>query len=441
LLVNIKKFFWITCFLFFNILLAKSAFANNPLATEDQRNLDLLAIKIYNNFSFEELRQKAIEVYTKAYRAPLTQEAEDSIKSSVDELVFSSIQKAVNADPYYPKVYWVDAGPRTWFGMNVPGGRYSYDNPDTIYRTIPINSNLHYVIHGKRYSNLADVTFSLVENPNSLKTIAILTKNDLVVNPDGTYDITIDNQPANGRVNHIQSTIRARQLFIRHSFGDWTNSLPDALVVELLDNSGHSPISVPEIVAIAKKDLQISVLGYGYGTLGVVTKGHPINTMPQPKIDKIGGLITQASSFGYYQLNDDQAWIITIDPGPASYFVVPSTGPWTITSDPGSCQCSLNNFQSFPNADGKYRFIVSRKDPGYYNWISTCELHEGTLMIRWQGLPLPSTIQSSPSIETEMVPLNDISAYLPSDSKKITPDERQNLAKIRLYDYSQRSSE
>ena len=57
-------------------------------------------------------------------------------RRQIDELAFSTIQKAANGDAYFPKVYWFDAGPRQWIGLDVPGSRYSYNNPD-IYRTIP----------------------------------------------------------------------------------------------------------------------------------------------------------------------------------------------------------------------------------------------------------------------------------------------------------------
>src|ERR1700733_15021582 len=149
----------------------KIAIKNNPLATEDQRTLDQLATRIYQTYPFTSLREKAKDVYTKAYKKPLTKEAENLLESAIDELVFSSIQKAVNDDPYHPKISWVQRGPREWFNLFVPVGRYAYDNPDNIYRAVPIDGRLRYVIHGVRHSVLADASFSLIDDINSLKTI------------------------------------------------------------------------------------------------------------------------------------------------------------------------------------------------------------------------------------------------------------------------------
>src|SRR5262249_56436259 len=54
-------------------------------------------------------------------------------------------------------------------------------------------------------------------------------------------------------------------------------------------------------------------------------------------------LATQMQSAGYFQLDDDQALVVTIDPGNAGYFVVPVTNDWTITDNYWDQQTSLSN--------------------------------------------------------------------------------------------------
>jgi len=419
----------------------KIAVKNNPLATEEQRNLDQLAVHIYQTYPFTALREKAKEVYTKAYKNPLTKEAENLLDSAIDELVFSSIQKAANDDPYHPKISWVETGSRDWFGLHVPGGRYAYDNPDNIYRTIPIDDNLRYVIHGIRHSELAEASFTLIKDINSLKTITVLTDEELILNSDGTYDITIDNQPANGRINHIQSTSNTKQLIIRNNLGDWQKEIPDSLTVELLNNTaGHPPMTDALIAARTAEILRICIFYYGFGALGVITKEHPANTFSKVRTSAtLGGLVTQMASYGHFKLDDTEALVVTIDPASAKYFVIPRTGPWMITLNPGHCQTSLNSTQSFAGSDGKYRFVISRRDPNIYNWISTCDLHEGTIMVRWQVLP--DTLISSPSIQAKVVPLANLAAVLPSDTRWITPLERQQLLDARLIGYQSRSAD
>lgn len=421
-----------------NLVLAE----NNPLATADQLELDQKSISIFENYAFTVLRAKASVVYKVAYGVFVSDEAKPSLEPMIDELVFSSIQKSVNNDIYHPKVYWVDTAPRSWFNINVPGGRYSYDNPDVIYRTIPIGGDFHYVLHGKRNKGgVVDATFSLISNPNSQKTVSLLTNSDLVVNADGTYDITIDSEPANGRVNHIQSNSSAVQLFVRNTLGNWQKNTPDSLSIEILeDMTGYPERSDTRIYMNTLKTLSESIFFYGVGALGIKTKTNAVNTFKQPEqSDDLGTLVTQASSFGHFKIEDDEALVLTINAGGAGYFVVPATNPWTITVSPGTIQCSLNNTQAIADSDGLYRFVISRTDPGVLNWISSSDMHEGTMMLRWQNLPTTAPASGPASVNTQLVKLADLPATLPTDTVWVTNSQRQSQLQNRLQGYARRA--
>lgn len=417
----------------------------NPLATEDQQQLDALAIRINNQYSgnFAVSQLVAATAYDIAHGILVSPEAASRLNNAIAELTFSSIQKAVNADPYRPKVYWVDSAARfAWFGMDVPGGQYSYDNPDCIYRTIPISGSLQYEIHGQRFgSGPADVTFSLINDVNSQGTIAYLEGKDLIVNPDGSYVITIDNLPANGRPNHIQSTSAARQLFVRDNLGDWSSETPDRLSVDRVDNTvAPSAPGDLDIANAAIGNLIESTLDYGVGALGVKTMLNPLNTLSAPsQSSTLGTLATQASSFGHFQLTDQQALVVTVSLGGASYFVLPVTDPWMVSVDPVHYQSSLNNRQAVPDTDGRYTFVISLQDPGVYNWLSTAGLHEGTIMARWQGLNPASSSQQTPSVQVQLVNLNDLDGVLPAQTRFVTYDERVQQLATRLSGYMRRA--
>lgn len=423
-------------------LFSGNALAASVLATADQQALDAKAISISSNNNFAAQRAADGTAYVTAYGLLLSPQAAVRLNPALNELVFSAIQKAVNNDPLYPKVYWLNAPPRAWFGQQVPGGRYSFDNPDNIYRTIPIDGTSSYVIQGQRSgSGPTDVTFSLINNPNSQQTIAVLTGNDLVVNADGSYTITIDNQPANGRVNHIQSTSQAVQLFVRNNLGNWNTETPDQLSVTRLGTPSRGPRSDADIVADVRTNLNESALDYGVGALGLKTYINPLNTLPQPSSSStLGTLTTQASSFGHFKLANDEALIATVNIGGAGYFVFPVTDPWSITVDPINHQSSLNNKQAVPNADGTFTFVVSVRDPGVYNWIDTVGLNEGTIMARWQNIPATTPTSGGPAISTQIVKLVDLPAYLLPGTQFVNSGQRAQQLQERAAGYAQRVS-
>lgn len=414
----------------------------NPLATLDQRDLDALAIKINEEHDFAFLKAEAKATFQTAHGLPISQEANSRLDAAIEELAFSSIQKAVNNDPYYPKIYWVDAGPRKWFGLDVPGGRYSYDNPDCIYRTIPISSKLRYVLRGYRHpEGPRDVTFSLISDPNSQNTVASLAGDDLVVEEDGSYTITIDSSSSEGQSNHIKSSLLAQQLFVRNNLGNWLVQKPDNLTIELLDDAtGHKPIDETTIFHRAQWNLQESIIDYGVGALGLKTMINPVNKLSKPsQSSTLGTLTTQASSFGHFNLKDDEAIVATLSVGEASYFVFPATDPWLVTVDPGAYQLSLNSEQSVANGNGTYTFVVSVTDPGVSNWIDTAGLNEGTIMVRWQGLPTDSSDKGNGvAITTQVIQLSRLASVLPGETKYVTSEQRKEQLAQRAAGYNQR---
>lgn len=415
----------------------------NPLATVENAALDALAIKIYQAEKFQSKRNKAKLLY-KAFNGEFLNDQDEYIlDQTVDELVFSTIQKAVNNDPYYPKVYWVDSTPRKWFGLDVPGGRYSYDNPDCIYRIIPISGEYSYEITGHRYNpGPTDIVFSLINDVNTQRTITFVKGSDLILDSEGNYTITIDSQPANGRINHIQSTKDAKQLFIRNNLGDWSAETPDYLQVA---RTGYAPKprtrTDKDIINDTYSLLDGAIFAYVFGAFEVKTDWNHVNTLPQPSQSAtLGTLVTQAASFGHFELPYNQVLVADVNLGKANYFVLPITGPWTITYDPAFFQHSLNNKQAIPNKDGTYTFVISNLDPGVYNWLDTGGLLNGTMQVRWQNVSLSSD-PIKPSIQLRLVDREDLAKVLPPETKYVTAEERKVQLAERRAAHARRTQE
>jgi hypothetical protein len=133
-------------------------------------------------------------------------------------------------------------------------------------------------------------------------------------------------------------------------------------------------------------------------------------------------LATQMQSAGYFQLDDDQALVLTIDPGDAGYFVVPVTNDWTITDNYWNQQTSLNISQATKNLDGTYTIVVSPQDPAIWNWVSTGGLNQGTISIRFQDIDPEAT--NLPTVSSQVVSLDQLASVLPAGTIVATPQDR-----------------
>jgi hypothetical protein len=442
-------------------LIPVSQATNNPLATTDQRDLDILATQLSKSPAFDLLRDAAhtqyiITIEEYGYGSSINDQTKPDIDLAIDELVFSSVQKAVNNDPGHPKVYWTDAPPRNstssqeWFGISVPGGRYSYDNPDCIYRTIPISYKFDYEIHGRRARGdqaSSDVTFSLISNPNSQETVAFLSGKDLQVEKDGSYVITVSSKDSNS-TNHLKSDLTAVQLFVRNNLGDWSLELPDELNVTIVNdgdnnisnNTGStlsSALSDETIIAQAQGDLAESTFFYGFGALGVKTLSNPVNKLGAPsQSQSLGTLTSQASSFGSFNLAEDEAFVVTLSGGKSTYWVLPIYSLGMITVTPWDSIVSYNNKQAKQNNNGTFTFVISSQDPGVYNWLNTTSRSQGLIMGRWQGLPTNESDNNDIDVFSSVVKIDGLREFLPKDTIYVNGEQRQLQLRDRLEGYN-----
>jgi hypothetical protein len=144
-----------------------------------------------------------------------------------------------------------------------------------------------------------------------------------------------------------------------------------------------------------------------------------------------GGLATQFSSAGHFDLRPDQAMIVTVPAAAKS--VAPYQGiqlgsMWYISLDYINHQTSLTADQGRPDPDGMLRFVITEHDPGAANWLELTGRTRGYVQIRWQRLTRDLTAQDGPRVE--VVPAASLAQALPYyEQSRITPaDYRARIA-------------
>lgn len=423
----------------------------SPLGTADQIALEQKAQDIVNTPEV----QAAIEALKAAWLAHAQQrfglvggvDAKNLalLDQAAREQALNAATTVVNNDPDNPLVMAVDMRAHSWYGTDTPGGRFIYDNPDTIYRTIPVRSDSTYVITGKYLGGVpVDGNFGVYADISDAKPIGNLLAKNLVVNPDGTFTITVDGNPTQpGQTNHIYLPPDAQQIFVRYTMADWnTESAPSLTVTRTSGPEGSRAETYDQMVAHTVDILANFGTAAHNTALDIVTVNlqtgqlKPPNTLTQP-FNFPGTLVSQKQSLGYFQLADDQALVITINPGNAGYFVVPVTNDWELSPGDGTEQTSLNNVQSIANPDGTYTLVISPDDPGVANWVSTGGLNQGTLYIRFQALD-PNNPAVPMIVSQQVVTLDQLGTVLPADTKYVTDAERQAQLAARLDGYNDR---
>ena len=384
-----------------------------------------------------------------------------ALDNAVDEFALAAAFSQQILNPMDPAVVTQVAPPHSWYGLEVGGSRQLYDNPDTIYRFIPVNKTSEYVLTGRLYEGIpADTTFSVLEGTAGT-TSTILSLKDLEISDDGSFVITVSGEPAApGQANHLQLTSSSTLIAARNTLGDWDVEEPMELEVHRVGGPPNSLFAqlggfvlfgalVNDRPTLARllsviPPLPIAEAPFVRGTLTALLLGvrganqqarymalattdpdtgelRPPNVLTQPA-SNAEFLSNQLQSNGYFQLAEDEALVLTIDPVGAGFFTVPVYNDWTITDDYWNQQTSLNNDQAVANPDGTYTMVVSLADPAVANWVSTGGLSQGIISMRFQDLD-PDAVRN-PSVDSAVVKLADLADYLPAGTVYVTPAER-----------------
>ncbi|MDT5015046.1 MAG: hypothetical protein QOD39_1206 [Mycobacterium sp.] len=446
--------------------------ADSPLGTPEQLAAEKIAAQTANTLPVAlmkiVLRQQFLDAAKQQYPNGLDAGSLAALDKAVDEYAMGAAFQQQLLNSMTPTVVTQVAPPHIWFGQDVPGSRILYDNPDTIYRFMGVNGASEYEIRGQflnygdENARPADTTFSVLEGLAGT-TSSILTADDLEVDEDGKFVITVSTEPADERPNHLQLTSGSTIIAARNTLGDWNAEDPMTLSIERVGGPPNSlfaqvggfaflgpqvasnPLLTTLVSLVPPLPYMPPVLRGAFAAVILVVRGasqeskymalastdpdtgepRPANTVSQPA-SNAEFLANQLQSNGHYELQDGQALVLRIDPGRANYFVVPTYDVWTITDDYWNKQTSLNNEQAIANADGTYTVVISPTDPGVTNWIDTGGLHQGTISIRFQDLdPDPNNVNAPRIVDQQVIDADDAASYFAADPKYVVTDQQR----------------
>jgi hypothetical protein len=335
-----------------------------------------------------------------------------------------------SADPDRPAVIWYcNVSTYSWFGHTVPAVGAAIDNPDNIYRSLPIDGAARYEIHGQlRPMHPAQFSFQLLRHDGTIPSgddstsLGVLPSRDMQIAEDGSFTLTVDAGPANGRPNHMQSRPGPLlRLLVRDSLSSWLQSANELTVTRV-----GGPVSrpAPDEATIASR-VADQLHDWVAGWLNYVSRysGVPAeNTIVQPWGRAGGwGLVSP----GRFRLGDDEAMLLTIDDAGSEYSAIQLTDVWTIATDPQKYVSSYTTKQTRLNADGTHTFVIAPRDPGTINWVETAGMHQGWFAVRWQGLPRTRTNGDDLIRDLKVVKASELASLLPAESRGVTPERRE----------------
>ena len=289
------------------------------------------------------------------------------------------------------------------------------DNPDTVYYHAYLTSGATYVVRGTRGTTV-DLSFQLLNGdytPSSTPDGSVaFDDRSLTIGHDGSFEVTFDDLPEG-----------AAMLAVREVYDDWS-ARRGTITIERTDTIGTSSAAGLTQDALAKRyavagKMLIARINTWFMFPEWFYLNEPVNTITAPRLTP-GGLSSQYSSVGHYDVADDEAIVLTVPRGDAPYLGFQLGTPWYTSLEYAHHQTSLNGHQAQVDPDGSIRLVIAETNPGVANWVERLGHDRGYLQFRWQRVEAPIT--EGPTLQ--VVSMADLRDALPFyESNVVTPEQ------------------
>ena len=345
---------------------------------------------------FEELLSAAREMVLNDARTQ--QEAVEGMRWLL-RAVAMSVEVAADANPRRPHFQRMDTLVRKVGG----------DNPDAEYEFAAIDGQYDYKITGNIGSvRYLGFTFNAGQGTTTRRQFAYLSDKTLELDQDGNFTLILSQEPTDTSGQWIQIPDDASGILVRQYIA---NRKKEELATLNIDVLG-SPI---QFSPVTDQEIADAIIGTSYAFLSLTTLHHRVlpelmektNVFIEATSDSLGGAISGNDNLymiGSYQLADDEALIMLVQPPKTRYWNIALESRWHETADYLHRPTSMTLDEVNYNEDGSVEFIVAHKDPGHPNWLDTSGHNFGFITLRW----LDALDEDVPMPELEVINWSDL---------------------------------
>ncbi|PRC41330.1 hypothetical protein C6A85_000000116170 [Mycobacterium sp. ITM-2017-0098] len=411
-------------------------YGGDAVATASQHEQELAALELTEHPTVKAAYRSVAETWLS--RAKPSDAMRARFDAAFAEVMFSAAVWSSNQDKLRPKVSCITRLGHPVNGRAVPGSRWGIDNPDSIYRVIPISGDERYAIRGRVGAHRMTENYFTLWDAN-MGTVAVLNGRTMEVESDGSFTITVDSDPAGDRPNHVQSTPEAHEFYIRDVLLNWDRDDPNHLTIERLG----APPAVPARTLDEQAEATADMMAYFANFTGKLSHGvykmEPNTFNLAWSADKVGAMRNQVYVMGRFDLTPGEAFVVDVSDGGAEYFTVPLSNIWGTTLELVDRTGSLNKAQSVSNEDGTYTYVISPLDPGVANWIDSDGLNEAILTLRMAEFG-PDGPTEDLGARGRVIKLDDLDREVPA-LRRVSAQERASELADRRRSYLRRLPE
>lgn len=310
-------------------------------------------------------------------------------------------------------------------------------NPDAVYYYAPVDGRGTYRVTGERGDApvvgfaLGNRVIGMDEVPG--KGLGNHDIDDLRIDADGRFEVIFSAERPEGHGgNWLPLPAEADFILVRQFSCDWGNERDVRLAIERLDSPPLRPALTP-----AEIDARLTHLLGGYArnlskicieAVSRCAEAGFVNRFNLTSFQELGNSQSWPQAYWetVFDIAEDEALILETElPETRPYWNVQVIDALWNQVDYVYRQSSLNGRQAAVDADGRFRAVLSHRDPGIANWLDTSGHGYGMLIGRWYRC------SSQPVPQLTRVKFADLDRHLPERVVRIDEAERAEALRKR----------
>lgn len=310
-------------------------------------------------------------------------------------------------------------------------------NPDYVYLNAQVDEAGVYEISGFRgTTRFVEIT----QQQQTMMSMAVFSRpqgdaaprrgptthdlDDLTIADDGSFRVILSAERPDGYTGDWwQMDPGVQRLLMRKCACDWINEVDARIAINRLDDGGEDMSPADTAQRISEMPQWIDgMIHFDMHLVRYYLEHHGTNVLLQSQwIQQGGGLATKQAYYdGIHQIEDDEALVVEFPvPTECHYWQILVADDRFSTVDWVNRQSSLNDVQAHIDDDGWFRCVVSKRDPGVYNWLDKADFPWGVLQARFYRA------NEYPEATVRKVAVAEALAHLPDGTRTVTPEERE----------------
>lgn len=307
--------------------------------------------------------------------------------------------------------------------------------PDIVYSVVALDGRHTYRIRG-RHGDVRLLLMQVFNKPVGVEGWRCTGNYAYSRHDDGNdqVEVVLSATPHEGNWVPLDPDSGFNMILMRRFLLDW-NEDPGELDIEmqgeLADYDELDEVQMAQRISMAA-DFNLAVIkmwGIGFLDLTLQLAGGKCNVWGGAPGEQLGNYAGSAScnyAFMAYELQPDEAIIVEMEPPAASaYWSFQLVDVWNKSLDFMHRQTDINMKRATIDADGRMRAVICFEDPGIANWLDPMGRAQGICALR----NYRSATFTTPS--ARVVKFAELMQHLPSDTRRVTPEQRRDAIAAR----------